>query len=849
MRIGKSRGVTLTELLVAVALLSVGVLSFFSSFQAITKAITVSRARTLAANLAQEKVESLKNYTYYALLITTSATIDNSFTPALAYDSVNYPPETIDIGGTKFQRYTFVSLAQVDNNVISTVSYTYPDTGMKQLAVTVSWMQGAERKNWSLTNLFENPSVNPLDATFRGVISSAVTNVPLGGVLVRTQENPDWNSVTDADGQYTFRVYHGSYTIRASSSGWYNQNSGLQSATAGNTTTVDMQMTRIASGAIIGAAWVNPNLVISQVVGSTAQADKNGFQAEFIELFNPTTYTITIFDGTNPKVAVKFKSPCSGNQSLDCSASGIHLDYINTAVSSYTYYVIANTDTFTMNGATVMADAIFSDDNLSANYCLVLANPGALTEMWDLGADPKKKMLFHPLGHGGSLWLESGGARIDTLGWAHNGLFPAHWEGSYIVPTTGLKADTQFVRVSSPIASDAAIDAYGRAYDSNNNANDFIYPLVPGGHNDGITQRSFSTADGAKTILTGQPAVGAYLDANDLLSGSTQAYAAYITSGALHLLYAPFQLDGVSTGTWIVEIASNTFYKEISNVISGGGMFTRIPNAGTSPAWTIPDHYGVQLDSSTLNGFVAGIVTQINGTPASGITVLIGGGITKTTNINGAYFTQVSSGQVPIIVNPNNADPSYVQSIAMPMVYTGQITTQDFTLSQGGVVRGFITTGTTPLPNVAVTANLGGNQYGASTSDGTGMFTIRNLSTGTYTVMPVLESGQNASPTSLPATITSAGTVTVGTFTVSGAFGTIAGTVKYSGDNTLITSGALIVASSATIPNPPPSVCGSSSAALNYPFYSVSSKADGSYALQVRGGNSYNLRVFYPRVN
>src|SRR5690242_2373173 len=87
----RARGATLVELMVAVGILSIGILGFFGAFRFITISLHVSRTRTLATNLAQEKIESLKNVSYYALLITTASSVDNNFTPGIVYDNSNYP--------------------------------------------------------------------------------------------------------------------------------------------------------------------------------------------------------------------------------------------------------------------------------------------------------------------------------------------------------------------------------------------------------------------------------------------------------------------------------------------------------------------------------------------------------------------------------------------------------------------------------------------------------------------------------------------------------------------------------------------------------------------------------------
>jgi hypothetical protein len=78
--------------------------------------------------------------------------------------------------------------------------------------------------------------------------------------------------------------------------------------------------------------------------------------------------------------------------------------------------------------------------------------------------------------------------------------------------------------------------------------------------------------------------------------------------------------------------------------------------------------------------------------------------------------------------------------------------------------------------------------------------------------------------------------------------GTIAGSVKDGGY--AITTGVLVVASTAAVPDPLPAINAATAPALPV-IYSVSSRADGAYSLEVRASTSalYNVRAFYPVVN
>ena len=342
------------------------------------------------------------------------------------------------------------------------------------------------------------------------------------------------------------------------------------------------------------------------------------------------------------------------------------------------------------------------------------------------------------------------------------------------------------------------------------------------------------------------PAVGAYVAASDANSGSTQAYASYISASVGSQLYAPFTLVGVATGSWTVDIASNAYYAQITGVaMVTQGSVVGIPNAATTPAWNASAPYEVELSSSSINGFIKGHVSNISGGAISGISVQ-GAGQTKTTDTNGLYFLSVTSGPSVLQFNPNNINALYVQQIVPVTVNTGQMLTQNAVLSQGGTLTGYVTTGATPIPNFTVTANLNGNQMGAAVTNASGIFTIRNLSTATYTVNPVVDTGQSTTPPTLPGTVLVSQTVNIGTFTVAGSFGSITGTIT--NNNAPVTTGALIIASTSTIPATLPAIYGSSAPAQS-PVYAISSKSDGTYVLPVRGSNTYNLTVFVPSLN
>ncbi|PJB26534.1 MAG: hypothetical protein CO113_03185, partial [Elusimicrobia bacterium CG_4_9_14_3_um_filter_62_55] len=153
--------------------------------------------------------------------------------------------------------------------------------------------------------------------------------------------------------------------------------------------------------------------------------------------------------------------------------------------------------------------------------------------------------------------------------------------------------------------------------------------------------------------------------------------------------------------------------------------------------------------------------------------------------------------------------------------------------------------GTSILPNVQVAATKSGAQYGLATSDDSGNFYIRNLATGTYDVAPILDPMESYSPLSVSTTVSPGTTIDIGTFTVSGALGTRSGTIKNS--NLPVTSGALILVSTATLAATPAAIVASSSPAQGV-IYAASSLADGTYSVGVRGSTSttYNVSAYIP---
>ena len=87
----KRKAVTLVELMIAVAIMYIGILGMVGAFKFFNVGIQSAKTKSLANNIAQERIEYLKNRSYYRVLVTTetASPADTNFNPPMVYDA--YP--------------------------------------------------------------------------------------------------------------------------------------------------------------------------------------------------------------------------------------------------------------------------------------------------------------------------------------------------------------------------------------------------------------------------------------------------------------------------------------------------------------------------------------------------------------------------------------------------------------------------------------------------------------------------------------------------------------------------------------------------------------------------------------
>ncbi|MBN1621003.1 MAG: carboxypeptidase regulatory-like domain-containing protein [Endomicrobiales bacterium] len=801
----KKNAFSMVEMMISISVIGIFFLGVTNVYQNLTVGIVNSRMRTVATNLAQEKIEYLKDISYYRLRVTS---LNDSVN--YGYDNTYYVPETgIKVGDTLYERRVLIQRVQEDEdgNLIEVLPEA-GNTELKKITVTVVWYEKNVEKTFSLSNMRDNPSRNPLNGSISGTIYDQDTYTGLSEVRVVVVDNLNWYDITDSNGDYSIAVPTGTYQIRASKDEYWTKTSDTLNV-AEEETGCDLYLSEMAQGTINGYVFYNDHLLISQVVGSTPTAE--GVEQEYIELYNPTTFYIQMTDSLGtPLIELYYQK-----ESELISEISLTYDVVGASVSPHSYFLIANTSTVSVFGVLKEADAVY--------------NP----EGEDIIKTPNRGCI--------GLRRASDSSWIDRVGWQKDGFNPEFYEAQAINQIAGFTVAEQYVRRTD---QSGVSSGYGRAYDSGNNETDFIdttsmiYPV--------------KNSSDTEEPISGVPAFGAVVSCNDGVSSPVVAVSAGTPP------YAQFQLTNVATGTWTTAIffstTNYTAYHEIGDVtlINDGGTVS-IPNSTTNPEWPAINTYNTVMTSVPAVGVISGFVYS-GGSGVSGIKVTAGLQYAYTST-NGYYTLKIEPGAYIVTANPDNLDCNYTsqQSTDTIGVEMGKITSGiDFDISSGGSISGSVLSDASdPLPNILVMAyDFNDNEVTSVLTESDGSFIISNLSTNVnnYTIMPILDSGESCSPVSRTVTVVAGITETddvdgnENTFSVSSAYGTIVGTVK--ADDVNINTGVLIIATDTTIADDPPDFDTTIRSGSDL-YYGTCSKSDGTYEFQVRGNQSYNLYAWY----
>lgn len=803
----RPRGLSLVELMVISVIASLVALTIIQSFSGITKGILGTRFKTLATQLANEKMQSLKGIPYYRLRVTSVATTPSglgSFTPTVLSDDSNYPPTVTVLGGTSFTVYTVVQRVQkAANEDLSLVAWNVPDTGVKQITVTVAWTERNAMHRVQLVNLRENFNRLSAYGQFSGRVLP-VANVPVPNPIVELTEDPSFRTMGDASGNYKLEAPVGTYTLRAYQRGYFPQSIASNTITSSATTkTVNFNsIIPMSSGTVSGSVWHNDHLVISRVcgdilVGATTQ--------EYVEIFNPTTWTWTV-DG---QIGLAFQG--------DVAQSAISIDYTvgGANIAPGGFYLFASHSPLIINGVGITPDAVWEKavggpNDTNANFPSFTAG----TSNFDIFNLP-----VHPASGMGSVTLyRIGGAAspIDRVGWQTSFFFnPGTFETSPI-PDGGTASNKIYYRKISP--SGGFSSTVGPAYDSGNNSLDWgVDPGLP--H---TLPRNTATA-APFPIISGVPSNGARVFANDGLSLLVIA-----STGPWSPPEAKFTLPNIATGTWTVSASTGIYYVGFSTTVIANAIIS------TSVVANTPNPYGFMSGTTRTP-------TQL----IPNITVQPGNGYSDA---SGFFRVALPIGTQTVNGNPSKENPSFKEASTTFLVKSGVETVTPLMLNELGVISGLVSVdGSTPLPGIPVrVTNPFGNLQDMAPTDGDGMFRLNVTGADTYTVQVVTSGGETVSPATLSAVVSESNTrVFVGTFTVTSSLRALAGSVNAQGNR--ITTGVYIIASTTTVPVDPPTLDQSFRTA-GAAYSSGLSNTDGSYSLSLAPG-TYNVAAWYTNFN
>ncbi len=155
-RVGNEKGVSIIEIMIAMTILAVALLAMMSMFQIGIKQTVVSGNITVATQLANDKMEEIRNLSY--------ENIDDLYYPS-GNDNLNPTPvEEDDPNFPNYERYISIQYVDSDINPIDVTTeypnfnprdpdYDTPPSNMLRVTVEVIWTteSGVQREHEAVT--------------------------------------------------------------------------------------------------------------------------------------------------------------------------------------------------------------------------------------------------------------------------------------------------------------------------------------------------------------------------------------------------------------------------------------------------------------------------------------------------------------------------------------------------------------------------------------------------------------------------------------------------------------------------------------------------------------------------
>ncbi len=872
-----SRGFSLVEVAIAMVILTIALIGTMSSFPYIMRSILMSKAKSIANLVATEQLEVYRNLPYYKLQVTTATATDSRFED-IDYDIGIYPKQISISGGISYEIMTYVEkVSETSAGDFTHVSWADPDVGMKRVSVCVAYHSegaGGDWKKITMSLLKENTDRQQLNASISGIVKTTDTasTLPIPNANIYILENPAFNTASDSSGQYLFNVPAGSWTLITSATGFFLNTSSSVVCSSGTVTSRNIPLSRKFLGTVTGYVYIQDHLVITQVVADYTMGQAS---QEWVELYNPTTYSILIASKSTPASAYDLwyvtvtyidshdfepYDDHGDSRAKYILGSPSHPDSVfvgfrststlwQTEFSSRSHIYIPPQGFFLLANFSTINVLTTSDQRIADGYYYNGAAGGDVIQHSQVGG-------IRVTGIGG-YGHRTNSDWHDGLSWSAGGPSRA-CEGSSgygVTITNGAGSNIYYRHAWKQGANTSDYGLSITARNTSRIANNFDRNVNGGTYSTGSDWDLFGVANyitassgvvNADTQMkpySGEPAAGGHVSANDGLSG-----AAFIQT------FGSFTLTDVATGAWTVAMISSThrnpYYMELTAWMGSTTPRLGIPNNFTSPAWQSSVNHST-LSLITTNGTIAGRVANALGQGLSNITI---DSLSQTvqTNTQGYYRINISSGEYTVGCNLISTNYSYTKASSENVVVElGQITDNvNFTLITGGNIQGFVTAnGVDPLPGYAVSLQRDNAEYKTGTTGSDGRFLITSIATcpasNPYLLFLVTDDSESVDISTGKTVVPVMGTtLDVGTFRVTAGYGTITGRVTYAGNS--IETGVVLITSTQPITTTSSGPLINSSL-VNGPttYFLAASDSAGRYSLRVLGNSVYHLYGYY----
>lgn len=789
-------GFSQVEIVVTILIISIVILGVITTFSTIGKGLITGKTRTIANNLAQEKIEILKNVSYSRLLITSLSDLST-----YGYDNTNveYLPETLNVGDADYTRYTTVWKAEESGVEITTMSPTATDQGIKKIKIEIKWTENNVQKSLVLYNLRDDPNRSTMSGKIYGIITTT-NSVGISAARVEIVQDINRNATTSTTGYYLIKTTSpATIQINISKDGYWSKKSVNTAVSAA----INLSLTAKEKGNAYGFVYKRDHLVISEVCAALTDDT-----TEYVELYNPTTYAIQIGDGMNtPRIKLKYVNSADVVSDFPNLTS---TPVLSPVVPSHGYALIASQKSVYGKSADYYYSAGGQD--------IIKTNENAGVGLLDRAGS---------MGYGTDVW-------IDSVAWGPAGGSSNAKEGTGFTVAVFDGGDSiERLSYSTYTFGQMWGNTNGNAWDTNDNSTNWVW------HDSNYNPQNTSDSE---TPVLGTPVGYAVVSADDGLSSTVSAsstgyyYLTGIATGTVTIYGSSLTLSGLVTNNNITTGGKTNRDIILSSTSEGGFISGRVVNGSdNSPIANITVSAGIYTADTDTNGNFS-------------FSVDVG----SYTVIANPDYTSVPDG-----ADWTSGTSETEANETVEVNYGVSVSAGDLKLRAAGWISGTTfnaTGGNLPYITIRTTSTTAGFSTDAvSGTDGT--YLIKGVKTANdYDLYPVLDEADTYSKTggwATPVIVTAGAEASGKNFTISSAWGKIQGSVSDTAIGGNIKTGVLVIATTAAMPaDSPPAISAGSIAGLGTAiYYGTISDSGGNYSVSVRKGWTYNLKSWYTKIS